>query len=109
MVIWNDILSVWIYPLAVLGPVLDGISTVLLLEYANEAEELNSGVEYLHNQFGLRKGQAIFSVFATPLWVGTVHLVHIWSGLAITSLFVGMYLGFSIKQLFNGYSAYSGG
>lgn len=104
---WDTILQIWIYPLAVLAPTLDGLSTYLLLEYASGTSERNSRVAFFHDQFGLASGQAIFSTLATILWVGGVHLVLVSSGVALTSLLVGMYLGFSLKQLYSGYIAYS--
>lgn len=107
MVEWNVILSTWVYPLAILGPFLDGISTVLLLENVEKAREVNARVMYFHRRFGIRKGQAIFSTIATVLWLAAVHLLLITNGLAITCLAVGLYLGFALKQLYDGYGAYS--
>lgn len=107
MVDWNSVLQVGLYPLAILCPVLDGLSTYLLLEYASGTSEMNHCVAALHDRFGLARGQAVFSMFATILWVGGIHWVLVTNGVAITSLAVGMYLGFSLKQLYNGYSAYS--
>jgi len=107
MVDWNSVLRVWLYPLAVLCPVLDGLSTYLLIEYASGTSEMNPRVAALHDRFGLATGQTVFSTFATILWVGGIHWMLVTNGLAITSLAVGMYLGFSLKQLYDGYSAYS--
>jgi hypothetical protein len=104
---WNSLLHVWLYPLAILCSVFDGLSTYLLLEYASGTSEVNTRVAALHDRFGLAKGQAVFTAFATPLWVGGIHLLLVTNGTAITSLAVGLYLGFSLKQLYNGYSAYS--
>lgn len=107
MVNWDSLLQVWLYPLAILCPALDGLSTYLLLEYASGTSEMNPRVAAFHDTFGLAKGQAVFSTFATLLWVGGVHLLLITNGVAITGLAVGMYLGFSLKQLYDGYSEYS--
>lgn len=104
---WNSVLRIWLYPLAVLCPVLDGLSTYLLLKYDPKASELNTLLAALHDRFGLATAQAGFYTFATILWVVGIHLVLITNGVTITSLVVGMYLGFSLKQLYNGYSAYS--
>lgn len=104
--IWDAILEVLIYPLAVCGTVFDGLSTYLLLEYTEDSRELNPRTAYFHERFGLARGQALHSVLATLLWVGGIHFVRIYSGLAVASLAVGMYLGFSIKQLYDGYCAY---
>ena len=104
---WNSVLQVWLYPLAVLCTVFDGLSTYLLLEYASGTSEMNPRVATLHDRFGLARGQAVFSLFATLLWVGGIHWVLVTNGVAITSLAVGMFLGFSLKQLYNGCSAYS--
>ena len=49
----------------------------------------------------------MFSVFAVIGWVVAVHIVLVYSGLAITTLLVGMYLGFSLKQLYDGYTVRS--
>ena len=49
----------------------------------------------------------MWSLFATSLWVGAIFLFSTHSGLAMACLAAGMYLGFSIKQLYNGYTAYS--
>lgn len=85
MVDWASILRVWIYPLAAAGPILDGLSTYLLLTYAAGTSERNSIVASIHDKFGLTKGQFAFSIFATILWVAGIHWVLITSGIAITS------------------------
>lgn len=107
MVNWDVLLYTLIYPLALLGPLLDGVSTVLLLENIESATERNSRVMFFQRRFGLRKGQAIFSTIAIALWLGGVHMLLITAGLAITCLAVGLFLGFALKQLYDGYCAYS--
>lgn len=105
MVNWNSILQFWVYPIAVLAPILDGLSTYLLLKHT-DGQEKNSRVAYFHNRFGLAKGQAMWSLFATPLWVGGIFVVITYSGLALACLAAGVYFGFSLKQLYDGYTAY---
>lgn len=106
--IWEIFQQLWIYPVAAVAPILDGISTYLLLEYAECGEEWNPRVGYFHNYWGVKRGQALWTVFvALPLWVIGVYVTQLLSGLAATSLIVGVYLGIAIKQVLQGYSVYS--
>jgi len=98
MMSWTAILNVWIYPLTIVAVLLDAASTWTLLRYDDTAEEANSRVAWVHDRFGLSRGTILFYTGAAGLALAGVYVVKNSSGLAITSLFVGMYLGFGLRQ-----------
>lgn len=102
---WDPILNIWLYPLVTTAIILDGYSTVIIIENTDEGHEANPVPAWFHKRLGVRLGQTIFSSIAVPFLLFTVHVLKLGGGLAITSLVVGLYLGFSFRQMVVGLSA----
>lgn len=98
MVSWTAILDTTIYPLTVTAVALDAASTWTLLRYDDNAVEMNSRVAWIHKRFGLTAGTILFYTGAAVLAIVGVHVVKNVSGVSVTVLFIGMYLGFGLRQ-----------
>jgi len=106
MVNWPAILELWIYPIAALFPLLDAISTTVLLKYDEAAKEVNSLPRTFHEKLGIAKGQVVFSTMVLPLWLGVIYIGVNYSDLTITLLMVGLADGFVLKQTLTAWFAF---